>query len=224
MIPNDQILKKCPFCGKDVKNLAPHIVNLHPKIMEKMDEMDTKTPENATFTPVLTQSSPKILTYPGQSINDMIREKLDTMLNIKIIEMLSKNPNVSLQEISAAIQAPQPQQSALDKLKELREYTSIISDIKGDNMPNESGGANEWLGVANAAIPIVKEMLQSRKKHSEVVKNGDVREGNSGSPRNLKRIQSETSGNSGKPVYTERQHSSDSGTEQQNHSSSDTAG
>lgn len=157
-IETDKPLKTCKYCGKQYANLATHIINSHPSIMEQLNET----------TPINTREMPKILeNTPLQqqnrafsSINEMIREKLDTMLNIKIIEMLSANKEMSLIDLKKTLE---PQKNTT--LQELKEYHDLVY---GSVQNNESDNGNQWLELANNALPIIKEMLP---KKAEGVKN-----------------------------------------------------
>jgi soluble cytochrome b562 len=186
-LPSDRPLKTCNFCGKQVKNLGFHIANQHPKIMEQIDEMQETlpgTPPGAAPGQDL-QALRKVL----PDINSMIREKLDTMLNIKIIEMLSKSPNTSIQEIQSAIN-PAPKTTIQD-FKEMRD---LFKESAIDKISDIDTG-NQWANVALQALPIVREMLP--KKQNEVKQN--VREGNTRSEGSLKPIQLEIAGSAREP-------------------------
>jgi len=186
-IQSDKPLKSCPHCGKNVKNLGFHVANNHPSIIAQLEE---KPPSPPPETPTLTPYSNKNAGVSGvntQSINEMIREKLDTMLNIKIIEMLSKNPNTSLQEISQAINPPKP-----STLQELKEYHELVYGREERELPETGNG---WVDLATAAIPLIREMLPAKKKQMEEEnKNVELGSDEKRSIRILKPIQAKIAG------------------------------
>jgi hypothetical protein len=180
-------IKKCRFCGKDVQNLAAHIIRIHPAIVEQLDESPPLSPQ----TPL---SPPNSAILPAQNmrigdISTLIREKLDIMLNIKIIEMLSQSKDLNLTDIQKAINPPQK-----STLEEIKEYHEMV--YGGADIPFVQTG-NQWVDIAQQAIPIIKEMLPKRKINNEGETN--VREGNDYNPGLLKPIQQETSGSPAKP-------------------------
>jgi len=184
-IESDKPLKKCGICGKDVRNMGYHVANIHPKVFEKINETSEEPIIYSNEKPrTQNQNTPTV--GNTSDINSMIREKLDLMLNIKIIEMLSKSPNVSLNEISAAINPPQP-----TKLSELKEYHDLVYGERERDMP-ETG--NQWIDLATTAIPLIREMLPTKKKQleeeSKNVTNSGIEER---SIRVLKPISEETS-------------------------------
>ena len=184
-------LKKCKFCGKDVQNLPSHIVRIHPAVYEALDEMTLdNTGQGAIVAPVspnLPAPNPRI-----GGISALIQEKLDIMLNIKIIEMLSKSPETSIRDIATALNPPQS-----TPLDELKKYHDLVYGEETKLPYIETG--NEWVNVAQQAIPIVKDMLDQRKQVKQKMEGeNDVREGNADTPRLLKPIQFEIAGSSTK--------------------------
>jgi hypothetical protein len=146
---------KCRYCSKQVQNLAQHIINLHPTILEKLEEnLDLTPPPPNLQTPTISHQR------GNADIGSLIREKLDLMLNIKIIEMLSKSPNTTIQEISQAINPPQQ-----TNLKDIVELHNLIYPEREEMPVIETG--NQWVDIAQQALPIVKDMLQSRKPKQE---------------------------------------------------------
>ena len=151
----------CKFCKKEVQNLAQHIINMHPSVVEQLEEGE------AVAAPQSMQSLPAV-SYPQQqnksfqSINDMIREKLDTMLNIKIIEMLSSSKDMSLPELKKALE---PQQNT-----QLSDVIALHDAIYKNQKPgieiNTESESSGWVELAAQAIPLIKEMLP--KKQPEV--------------------------------------------------------
>jgi hypothetical protein len=187
--------KKCRYCGVERANMAEHIINRHPSVLEKIEETILDYPSN--FNQAATSPPPPTQTTPVRASGDigvLIREKLDLMLNIKIIEMLSKSPNTTLQEINHAINPP-PQQS----LKELVELHNLIYPEKEDPPMIETG--NQWVDIAQQAIPMVKDLLQSRKQPN-MESDLNVRRGEKNNPGVLKPIQLEIAGDPGKPGST----------------------
>jgi len=158
--PSDKPLKKCPYCGKEVKQLGLHIANQHPKILQTLDESDT--PEITTNTNMpISQNRPN---SPG-NINEMIREKLDTMLNIKIIEMLSQG--ASLKDVQQALN-PVSEHKPVG-IQEIKEYHDLI--YKEANPPiavNVDGGdSSGWINVLNNALPIIQTMISKREEDKQ---------------------------------------------------------
>jgi hypothetical protein len=165
-IESTKPLKMCKFCNKEVQNLATHIINMHPSIIEKLEE-GVPTSENAPISHNYT--APQQQNKPYNSINDMIREKLDTMLNIKIIEMLSANKDLSLPELKRALE---PQQNTqLSDVIAL--HNAIYKDMPKATEVNIGGDGGGWLELANNAIPLIREMLPQRK--SEETQKNDAK-------------------------------------------------
>lgn len=199
-IPSEKPGKKCRYCGKEVKNLGFHVANNHPNILDQLEEI-SPSPPPATPTP-----SPNSIKNPGVSgdINALIREKLDTMLNIKIIEMLSSNPNASLQEISQAINPPQK-----TTLQELKEYHDLVYGSV-THTTAEEGGAS-FADVAMAAIPLIQEMLPKKQEEKKNDKLGTSEER---SLRILKPISAEVAGDPGESGGTRSESGDPSETKQ----------
>lgn len=178
-------LKLCKFCNKEVQNLATHIINMHPSIIDKLEEGETTVRE----IPQIQQRQ----ISPPSDISAMIREKLDLMLNIKIIEMLSTQKDVSLQEISKAIQPP-------TSLQEIKTYHDMMYGNKGGLDINvESSGSNvsDWIEIAKLGLPIIAQMLP--KKQEEMKNVTEHRRTEERSTGILKPIQGEITGDTGKP-------------------------
>lgn len=199
----EKITKKCPYCDKNVVNLPNHIINMHPKIIEKIEETDVVTPSLMT-----TSGSETVHTsVPQSSITTMIREKLDIMLNIKIIEMLSNSPETNIQDIARAVN-PEPPTAPKTLLENMQEYQAVKEMIKEiEPRPIETG--NEWIDLAQQALPIVKDMLPGKKAEiAETIKN--VNESNDkGVGGTLKPICLETSGSSSEPVSDSKKSGTD---------------
>ena len=196
--------KKCHICGKLVYELGLHIANIHPQIMQKLEESgfnETQTSQEKQeqlpsfgIKPPLSQQNRVVVVGQG-SINEMIREKLDTMLNIKIIEMLSRNPEVSINDIHQAINPPQNTQPSLQDLKTYHDL--VFGEDYERERPGESQGG-EWAAIAKEAIPIVKNMLQSKTTTQQGAV-ANVRSGESTNPGILKPIQLKVTGDTTKP-------------------------
>lgn len=215
---NSEIKKKCRYCGKEVQNLGFHIVNIHPNIMEQLNELSADTPqiEKTPITP-----PPAQIYRPATNINNLINEKLETMLNIKIIEMLSKSPDTSLKEIAQTLNPP-----PVMGLKEIKEYHDLVypsrEEVEMQNqMPNiniPSGEGNEWIEIIKLGLPLLMEMLKGRKQtqNTEVVKNGEFRSIEGGGLQSIKPIQEQTSTDKRKSDGASEESRTPSETEQQN--------
>jgi hypothetical protein len=160
-IPTDKPTKNCQFCNKDVINLGLHIINQHPKIMDQLDESYSTpllSPSLIQNTPIQPQNRPT-----GSDINAMIREKLDTMLNIKIIEMLSSSKDVSLIDIKKSLEPTQ--NTSLSDVKALHD---MIYDQKGSSININAGEeGNGWLDLATAALPIISQLIPKRMEEKQ---------------------------------------------------------
>jgi len=156
-IESDKPLKKCRFCNKDVRNLGNHIANIHPSVLNQLEELeDVITPPPITASPQVA-SMPMIQQKAIKNINEIVSEKLETMLNLKIIEMLSKGG--SIEQVQNALQ-PTANNPSFQQLKEYHEL------IYGQNKPEinintgeETGG---WIELANNALPIISQLLQRK--------------------------------------------------------------
>jgi hypothetical protein len=161
-IPTDKPTKKCQFCNKDVINLGLHIINQHPKIMDQLDESystPSLSPNLIQNTPIQQQNRPT-----GSDINAMIREKLDTMLNIKIIEMLSSSKDVSLIDIKKSLEPTQ--NTSLSDVKALHDM--IYDQNKGSAININAGEeGNGWLDLATAALPILGQLIPKRMEEKQ---------------------------------------------------------
>jgi len=205
-IESDKPLKKCKFCNKEVANLGLHIINIHPSIMEQIEET---TPQNVASLPQ--NSTLQNNTRQSSDINSMIREKLDTMLNIKIIEMLSSSKDVSLIDIKKSLETPQN-----TTLQDIKTYHDMIyADRKESPEINISGDSGGWLELANNAIPLIREMLPKSKQEEKKndAEHTRTKEGSIGIRR---LIPQEIAGNTGESKSTSGQPSVIVRTEQQN--------
>lgn len=188
---SDKPIKICHFCHKEVRNLGLHISNQHPNILAQLDEYA----DTGKINPQVPQTPPTPQIYgsaPKGDINALIREKLDTMLNIKIIEMLSSNPNVSIQELQQTLNPPP--KTTIQELKEL--HDTFYPESKKDLSDIQTG--NQWVDVALQALPIAKEMFSNiQKKPLEEKQNVRTREETN--TRILRPISVETSRDSREP-------------------------
>jgi hypothetical protein len=177
-------LKKCGVCGKEVHNLGLHVTNNHPQILAQLDESAPALPAKLDYgsnSGVIAQNKPSV-----GSINDLIREKLDVMMNIKIIEMLSSSKSPDLQQLSAALNPPQK-----TTIQELKEFHDLVYPKERES----SGEGAGWIDVINNALPIVAQMIPARR--AEVVKN-EFGANENGSIQLLKPIQDEVTGDPAK--------------------------
>lgn len=172
-------LKKCRYCGKEVMSLANHIVRMHPAVIEQIEEVPQQQVINTPVSPILPAQNVKI-----GDISTLIRDKLDIMLNIKIIEMLSNSKDMNLADIQKAISPPT--KTTIEELREYREF------LKTENPPYIETG-NQWVDIAQQAIPIIKKMVPQKKKQTEVDLN--VREGNRETGNILKPLSIKVAGN-----------------------------
>lgn len=199
MIPSDKPLKKCPFCGKEIRNLGYHVAQVHPQILEKLEESSNLYPQSGTSPQVLPTAAPNNPQIgrplpenrpPVGDINSMIREKLDVMLNIKIIEMLSKSPDVSLQQISQAMNPPQPM-----GIREIKEYHDLFYPVqKAAAVDSEGEG---WIDLATAAIPLIEKLIPAKKEGMKIDESRGTQDG--GIPL-LRPIQQEITGDPAQPA------------------------
>jgi len=191
-IPTDKPLKKCPLCNKDVRNMGYHIANIHPSALAQLEENIPPPSPPATPTPTLSGkfSPPGVV---GGDLNALIREKVETMLNIKIVEMLSKGANVG--DVAKVLNPPQP--TSFIELKQMHDLIYSAKPHLEEKAEENSG--NQWLELINNALPIVKDMLPQRKKQMEENKNVEFGTDEKGSVRILKPIQDQTSGDTDKP-------------------------
>jgi len=192
-IPTDKPLKECPYCLKSVSNLGLHIINQHPSILQQLEEKSDFTPRNIASEG---QSSPQIsrsfsqntpVSMIGREVDDAVR----TAINIKLLKMLEANPDMSIKQLKEMVD-PAPAPSIKDKLEEYK----LLKDLFGGKeiIQEEGSGSNQWLEIIGAALPIVKEMLPSRKQKLEEQKNDGNGRIEEGSIRTIKPIQEEAPG------------------------------
>jgi len=189
-IQSEKPLKKCPECGKEVRNLGFHIANIHPKLLEKLDVYKGDVTES---------SIPHEKAGSSSNINEMIREKLDTMLNIKIIEMLSKGG--SLADVQQALNPPT--ESKPVGIEEIKQYHDLIykEPEPAVNLNIGESDSAGWLNLANNAIPIIKDLVGKReeppkKELEDKTKNDESGTIKEGVIRPIKAISGEVTGDS----------------------------
>lgn len=194
-IPSDKPLKKCKFCGKEFRNLGFHVANNHPAIMEQLEE---QSPQPQAAAPMISQ--PRNTGLPAADTNEMVRQKLETMLNIKLIQMLEKG--ASIEEVNRMLHPPQPVQSF--GLKELKDYHDLVFP-KGQNLaPTGESEATgfDWTALINGVVQILPALLASRSniKQAESVENGlNTGEFEAGSNGILKPISAQIAGDTTEP-------------------------
>jgi len=114
------------------------------------------------------------------------------MLNIKIIEMLSKGASVT--EITNAIN---PQQKGIS-FEDLKTYKELFVQNTSPqiNLPVADNGG-EWLSLVNNALPIVGELMKNRK--TEGAKDDEYRQPEKRDNDNGRIIQPEITNDSKQP-------------------------
>jgi len=208
--------RMCRYCNKEVINLTSHIINMHPKVLEQIEEISQELPpSNTNFqTPPQNPGVSMQRTAPND-INTMIREKLDIMLNIKIIEMLSKNPDTSLGDIKKAIE---PTQNTT--LQDIKMYHDMLWKDTPMQRAEDTGGGNQWLDLVNNALPIIAQMLPAKR---EEIKNvTERRSDEERSPGILRPISQEIAGNTTESRSISEEPRTVISTEQQNSANIDT--
>jgi len=212
-IETDKPLKRCKYCGKDVRNLGYHIANMHPAIFDKIDETEAINDYAEQTTPLKQEFTPQnIANKPTSSINDMLKEKIETFFNAKILKMLTDNPEMPLQDMQRVF-APQQTQPTLNDIKTYHDL--IYKDEKGSlnlNVGSEESSGGQWLELANNALPLIAQIMQSRggknndeprtDKEGHIQPNGSVHE-----ETKLDRIESEDI--SSKPIIAIRRNDED---------------
>ena len=204
MIESEKPIKICHFCRKEVRNLGIHIINNHPNILAQLDEYT----EKGSLAP--SSPAPPLTPRSTQNLTAMIQEKLDIMLNIKIIEMLSKSPDATIQDISNAINPPKN-----TTLEELKAYHELVYGKEKSELPYIET-ENQWANLAQQALPIVRDMFANRQQKQplkEVEK--DVRGRKETNPGILKPIQLEIAGDTGEPARHSEEPGAPGDTEQQ---------
>lgn len=192
---SDKRIKQCPHCKGEYRNLGMHVINKHPSIFAQIDndsldindQKITDKPDNLS-----NNITPANSTLYRGNVNDLVREKLDTMLNIKIIQMLEKG--ASLEDINRLMQPQQPINNKVDIFEEIKKYREIQQLVGNKELPIvETDNTSGWLDLANNAIPMIKEMLSNRKTESNT--NDKYRTDKTGDLYNSGEVQSQITGN-----------------------------
>jgi len=188
-IPSNKPLRKCALCNKEVRNLGFHIANAHPRALETLEESNLPQAQEYSQTP-----NNKAFSAPVGDINAMIKEKLDTMLNIKIIEMLSKG--AELPDIQKALNPPASNSVSLDDIKKYHDLVySNAAPVNLNLSESAESSASDWIGLISNALPIIQQMLSNRNKPEEIKNVTEYSGIEGGSASILKPIQAEASGN-----------------------------
>lgn len=194
-IPSDKPEKTCKFCGKSVKNLGFHVANNHPNIMEQLEENYSPQAAKPNSTQPNTQAS-----QSQGDLSSMVREKVETMLNIKIIQMLEKG--ASIEEIHRITNPPpQTQTTGLDDIKKLVEIQRLIVPQHLPPSTASEAVGTDWGAIIAAAMPIVGQLLTIRMKKPGDDINGfdEHRSDEETSIRILRPISEEITGDTEKP-------------------------
>jgi hypothetical protein len=197
---SSKLLKVCPVCSKEVRNVGLHVANMHPNVLAQLDA-------GTGILEMPSKSSPPLNPVPASEnkfldISSLIKKKLETMLDLKILEMLSSNNSPSIVELHQALNPPK--QTTIQELKEMHDLIFSQQASQGSlEKISEIDTGNNWANVALQALPIIKDMLPAKKAAVEQkqIKEGgsNVREGNTGRKGVLKPIQGEAPGDTGKP-------------------------
>lgn len=157
VISSDKPLKICPFpeCRKEVRNLGFHIANQHPHAFAKMDSSQDSAKQVAPLSMI---NSP-VIAEPVKSVQQILSEKLDTMLNIKIIQMLEHG--ASLEQIQQSIR---PSSSNIT-LEDIKKYHDLF--YTGKQAVENEDNTGKWIDLATTALPIIREMLPGKKAELE---------------------------------------------------------
>ena len=165
-IPSDKPIKVCPICKKEVRNLGLHISNQHPNVLAKLDDFDEPTPKN--------RIEPDILTKKAGSIGEMVKEHLDTMLNLQLIQMLGKGASVG--EVQRVLNPTEEKTSGVT-IEDVKKYHDLVYKENQDAVNinvGDSDGAG-WVNLANNALPIISKLMDGRMqpKNNEENKEND---------------------------------------------------
>ena len=193
-IPSEKPMRECKFCGKHFRNLGFHVANNHPNILNQLEEHSPdvvpKQPDTNQIARPLAQNNPSQAV--SSDLNQLIRDKVETIFNIKILQMLTSQPDVSIKEVQTMLNPPQPM-----GLSEIKQYHDMVyNERERSNVNVDLGGdSNDWIELAKLALPIVGQLLPQKKKELEANKDDEFRGDEKGSVRVLKPIQKEVAGN-----------------------------
>lgn len=201
MIPSDKPPKTCPYCLKEVFNLGVHVVNNHPTVLAQIEEkpgisnsIENNPPSNL---PVPVSSPP---TIPGQiSTKQLIREKLEEMMDIQILKMLKQD--VPLEKINQMLQ---PQTQQVDQLAQLERYANVIAKIRGPAgpVPQIGESSTDWGAIATAGIQLLPQLLNLRKNKTEDENNVEYRTDKEGNTGICELIPEEITRDTGEPAHS----------------------
>jgi hypothetical protein len=184
---DSKLVQHCKFCGKNFIHLAAHIIKSHPSVVAQLEEKEIVDNPAVVDNPTIASYSPLSTPAGIPSLSQIIRQKVDDMLSIEVIKALSNNNPGALKELAAVMNPPR--ETSLD---EIRKYHDLFYSAR------ETSGGTDWGSVAVNALPMIKDMLDGKRKNAEMMRN--VREGNKRTEGLLKPIQLETPGGSGKPT------------------------
>jgi len=154
MIESDKPLRKCNFCGKEVRNLGFHIANQHPNIMTKLDESEP-TPQGSE--PPNPQE-----TKVRRNTRDIINDYFEMMLQIQMMKQMSTLNGMDISDLKEIANPTKHEEFNYDKIAD------IIDERLEDQQPQgkyESTG-DPVLDLAREIIPIIRD------KKNEVKQNG----------------------------------------------------
>lgn len=176
--------RSCRFCGKKVLNLGQHIANIHPSVLNSIEEggQSNQISENRPGT--------------SKTLKEIIRDKVETIMDLKILDILTKNPNASVNEIQAMTEPSVSTVESKTAIEQLRDFKEVA-----DMFSRESQSGSDWTDVAIHSLPIVKDLV--RGKHNENRKRNADDKGRT--KRSIRRITEEDSGDSGQSRSNSRE-------------------
>jgi hypothetical protein len=210
---SDKTDKECPYCKKLVKNMGYHIANQHPNVFAKIDDTPLITEELKTNTPSLNNniSTPVI----RGTLNDLIREKVDTMLNIQIVKMLANGADIT--DVQKVLQPQQQTQPSIQDIKAMHDILYSDKD-KGLNLNVNSESGTDWGNIIASGIQLLPRLLNNRQ--GDIQNDTEYRSVETGSISVLKPIQSEITGDTTESSSNSKESGITCGSEQQDNLSS----
>ena len=149
--------KECSHCGKIVKNMTHHYIKNHPQIVAKIEDTPITQTEitspKSTNPPISANHSNE---YRG-NFREILNEKLDQMLSIKVIQMLEKG--ATIQDVQNLINPPQKGIN----LEDLKTYKELFVQNTQPQINIPQSDSGEWLSLVNNALPIVGELMKHKK-------------------------------------------------------------